>query len=258
MILVKLGGSVITDKGKYRTFDRDITGRLASEIAASGQKVILVHGAGSFGHLLAKEHRLHLGITDTSQLMGAAKVMADVRELDLQVCRCMIDGGSKVIPLPPACCAMMNDGKLESLDLEAFRRYLDLGMVPLTFGDVVWDRGRGLGICSGDQLMMSLAREFRPSKVIFVTDVDGVFTADPNIDPHAKLVERVDRTVLDALPRTERNVDVTGSIYAKIKYMMDMADLTEECMVLNGKVPGRLEAALRGRKVTASKVVGGK
>jgi len=255
MILVKLGGSVITDKGRYRTFDRDTASRLAAEIAAAGQKVALVHGAGSFGHMLAKEHRLHLGVSEGSQLLGAAKVMADVRELDLEMCRCLSDNGLPVVPLPPASCARMRDGALRELDLDMFWTYLDLGMVPITYGDVVWDEARGLSICSGDQLMMAMAREFRPSKVIFVTDVDGVFTADPTQDPGAKLIERVDKNALDSLPRTERNVDVTGSIFAKIQYMIDMAGTTGECLVLNGKVPGRLEAALRGEEVVASRVV---
>lgn len=258
MILVKLGGSVITDKGRYRTFDHATASRLAAEIASSGQKVVLVHGAGSFGHMLAKENRLHLGVTEPSQLIGAAKVMADVRELDLEMSRCLTENGIPVVPLPPASCAVMKDGALDHLDVAVFRKYLELGMVPLTFGDVVTDATRGLSICSGDQLMTALAQEFRPDKVIFVTDVDGVFTADPTQDPEAKLIGTVNQAVLDSLPRTERNVDVTGSIFAKIQYMIDMAGLTGECLVLNGKVPGRLESALRGEWVVASKVVSGK
>ncbi len=255
MILVKLGGSVITDKGRYRTFDPDTAGRLAEEIARTGQDVVIVHGAGSFGHILAKEHRLHLGISDGSQLLGASLVMSDVRELDLEVCRRLSAKGVRAVPLPPASCAAMRDGTLHHLDLDLFKAYLHLGMVPVTFGDVVRDEVRGLSICSGDQLMAALAKEFRPSKVIFVTDVDGVFTADPTQDPKARLIEKVDQKVLDSLPRTERNVDVTGSIFAKIRYMIGMASLTNECLVLNGKVPGRLEAAIRGERVIASRVV---
>ena len=255
MILVKLGGSVITDKGRYRTFDPETTGRLAEEIARTGQEVMVVHGAGSFGHMLAKEHRLHLGITEDPQLLGASQVMSDVRELDLAVCRQMSAKGLRVVPLPPASCAIMRDGALHHLYLDIFKDYLEMGMVPVTFGDVVRDEVRGLSICSGDQLMAALAHEFKPSKVIFVTDVDGVFTADPTQDHNAKLIETVDEKVLDALPRTERNVDVTGSIFAKIRYMIGMATLTGECLVLNGKIPGRLEAAIRGEDVIASKVV---
>ena len=256
MILVKLGGSVITDKGRYRTFDREVTARLAEEIAMARRDVVLVHGAGSFGHMLAKEHRLHLGVTDCSQLLGASKVMNDVRELDLEVCRCLSDNGLAVVPIPPASCATMRDGQLEHVDLSIFHRYMDRGMVPVTYGDVAWDGSKGLSICSGDQMMMALAREFRPEKVIFVTDVDGVFTADPTQDPLAKLIPQVDAATLDALPRTERNVDVTGSIFAKIRYMIDMAGTTGECLVLNGREPGRLLSALRGEEVVASRVVG--
>lgn len=58
MIIVKLGGSVITDKAEYRRFRADTVARLASEIASSGERVIVVHGAGSFGHILAKENAL--------------------------------------------------------------------------------------------------------------------------------------------------------------------------------------------------------
>mgnify|MGYP002684126917 CR=1 FL=1 len=108
MILVKLGGSVITDKGRYRTFDPDTAGRLAEEIARTGQDVVIVHGAGSFGHILAKEHRLHLGISDGSQLLGASLVMSDVRELDLEVCRRLSAKGVRAVPLPPASCAAMS------------------------------------------------------------------------------------------------------------------------------------------------------
>ena len=53
MILIKLGGSVITDKKEYRKFNRDIVARLCSEIKDSGEDVIVVHGAGSFGHVIA-------------------------------------------------------------------------------------------------------------------------------------------------------------------------------------------------------------
>ena len=49
MILIKFGGSVITDKAEYRKFNKETVARLADEIKRSGQEVIIVHGAGSFG-----------------------------------------------------------------------------------------------------------------------------------------------------------------------------------------------------------------
>ena len=57
----------------------------------------------------------------------------------------------------------------------------------MTFGDVVLDKNMKFGICSGDQLMEALAKELHPRGMVFCTDVDGVFTADPTIDPEGKI-----------------------------------------------------------------------
>ena len=59
MIIIKLGGSIITDKTDYRKFNKDVVARLCKEIKESGQKVIIVHGAGSFGHIISKRFKLN-------------------------------------------------------------------------------------------------------------------------------------------------------------------------------------------------------
>ena len=256
MILVKLGGSVITDKQTYRTFKEETVRRLAKEIVGSGQKVVIVHGAGSFGHVIAKKYELHLGKRTEEQNKGFAQVSWDVRELDAMVLKALVSEGVDAVSLVPGSCSCLDAGKLVDLDVEKFRRYFELGLTPVSFGDVVLDRSRGFGICSGDQLMMRLAQEFRPDKVIFVTDVDGVFTCDPNTSDEAVLLDRIDRGTLSKLPRSERCDDVTGSIFAKIEYMLEISNFTQENLIINGNVPGRLEAALRGEPIPCSRVRG--
>jgi isopentenyl phosphate kinase len=105
--------------------------------------------------------------------------------------------------------------------------------------------------------MYLLAKEFRPERIVFCADVDGIFTSDPSLDPGARLMERVDRSALEALPRTSKVADVTGSIYAKVEFMLRLAELGQDTMVINGRAPGRLGAALRGEKVKGSAVIGG-
>ena len=61
---MKWGGGLITDKSTLLTPDQDIISMLAkctAEVVKSGYQVILVHGAGSFGHLRAKHWKLHMG-----------------------------------------------------------------------------------------------------------------------------------------------------------------------------------------------------
>jgi len=256
MILIKLGGSVITDKGRYRTFKEDVTRRLAREIADSGERVILVHGAGSFGHVIAKKYSLQNGIVSDDQAKGISQVTLDVRDLDSMVVKALSDEGIDAVSIVPGSSATLKKGKLHTLDVGKFAEYFTIGITPVTFGDVVLDESRGIGICSGDQLIERLAEKFRPDKVIFVTDVDGVFTSDPRLDPDAKLIEEIDEGTLAKLPRSEWCDDVTGSIFAKIEYMLSMASMTKEVMIINGNVPGRLKAALEGSDLVCSRVRG--
>lgn len=255
MLLVKLGGSVITDKMNYRVLRKDILDRLAGEIAGSGETTVVVHGAGSFGHVIAAEHRIQDGFKDASQLMGVAQVLEDVRVLNHAVTSALVRSGVPAVSLPPSALVRLSDGRLESLDVDAFRRYLKVGIAPVTFGDVALDLKRGFGICSGDQLMEVLARELAPKRIIFCSDVDGVFDRDPRSDPTARMLEVVDRSALDALPRTQRCADVTGSIFGKIETMLRIASHGEGSMVINGLVPGRLSAAMKGEKVVGTRVV---
>ncbi|MDD1743454.1 MAG: isopentenyl phosphate kinase family protein [Methanomassiliicoccales archaeon] len=255
MILVKLGGSVITDKRRYRSFDQVNVDRLAREIVRSQAPVIIVHGAGSFGHVLAKKFNLKDGYRNKSQIKGLAQVSMDVRDLNLRTMTALQSAGLNCVSIPPSACCLMENGKLVDFDMEVIHRYLDLGVVPVTFGDVVLDRKRGFGICSGDQLMAWLADEFDPERIVFCTDVDGIFSSDPNLDRKASLIEEVDRSVLSRLPRSERCADVTGSIYGKIESILDLAK-GREAFVINGRVKGRLRKALKGEAVKGSRVIG--
>jgi len=256
-MLVKLGGSVITDKTGLKDFKEEQTRRLALEISRSGEDIILIHGAGSFGHVLANRYSLHRGHESDEQIEGLATVLQDVRELNLKVMREFERVGVPCASLPPSSMAELDDGKLVDLQTDKFRSYAELGIMPITFGDVCLDRSRGFGICSGDQLMEWLSREFSPHRVIFCADVDGVYTADPNVRDDARLIPEIDENTLGELPRTERCVDVTGSIFGKIESMMSIASHSKECFVINGTVPGRLEAALKGEEVIGSRVISG-
>lgn len=257
MILVKLGGSVITDKTTYRTFRDGSVRRLAREMMTTDEEKIVVHGAGSYGHIYAKEYDLQSGLKEKRQVEGVARVMHDVRELDNLVLGAFNDEGMWSSAVPPGSSAIMKNGALSKMDLWPFQRFLDIGITPVTFGDVAMDDEKGVSICSGDQLMMMLAERFRPRKVIFCADVDGLFTADPNCDPGATLIEEVDHRTLSTIPRTERCVDVTGSIYAKIEYMLQIARNAGDCMIINGNSEGRLADAIADRRAVCSRIIGG-
>jgi len=256
MILVKLGGSVITDKSRLRTFRRASCERLAREMSTVGDGLLLVHGAGSFGHIEAKKHELHRGFKRDSQLTHVAAVQRDVRELNLKVLEALIDQGIRGVSVPPAAAATFRKGAISSFDPGLFRSVVDIGLVPVSFGDVVPDESMGFSICSGDLMMEALAKSFKPKLVVFCADVDGVFDCDPKRDKSAKLIPRLTPSLLHGLQKTaSKNADVTGSIYGKLERMITISRYCEKCMIVNGNVPGRLGKVMMGDTVRSTVVV---
>ena len=249
MILIKFGGSVITDKSRYRTFNAERVRRLCREIRDSGEKVIIVHGAGSFGHVLAKENRLNDGYLNDSQIPAVAQVCYDMRDLNSMIVRELNDAGLPAVSVPTGSCFMMDDRKLKINDHSVLTSMFEKGIMPVMFGDVVMDSKLGFAICSGDQIMELLTKIFHPSRVVFVSDIDGLYDDDPKNNRNAKLIENVDKKALDGV-RTDITVaDVTGGVRGKMETMLRMCSEGCDCILVNGAVEGRLLTLLKGGKV---------
>ena len=257
MILVKLGGSVITDKDKLRRFRRAACTRLCGELRPARGDLVLIHGAGSFGHILASRAKLQLGVPDgdLKKLRQVARVHSDVRDLNSRVLSCMSSKKLRGYSLPPHTVASFSNGAVTAFCPEKFETLLENDMVPVSFGDVVPDRKLNFSICSGDLLMLALAEHFEPSMAVFVADVDGVYDKDPKRYKSAKLVSEVSPDNIDSISASSRKNDVTGAMRKKLARMVEISEHCENTIILNGNVEGRLERALRGEKVVSTKVV---
>ena len=257
MLLVKLGGSVLTDKARLRTARKSAIARLTKELAGLGDDLIVVHGAGSFGHILARRYALN-GPAAPPKAKGAALVQRDVRTLNALVVDGLLKAGLAPVVLPPSAVLSLDDGRVASFDAAAFRHFVRQGYTPVTIGDVVRDATRGVAVASGDILMRELARAFRPRSVVFAADVDGLFTADPRRAKDARLllsVAEADLSLIDFGPA--KGADVTGGIEAKVRRMLEIASFADETIMVNGNVKNRVRDALRGRIVIGTRVVGG-
>lgn len=246
MKLVKLGGSVITYKGGGPRFRRQVTAGLAAELRPFRDDLCLVHGGGSFGHPLARAHSLHRG---GAPGLGFATVQRSMRRLNGRVLDALHSEAVPAVPLPPSGLVRMEDGEVLDLDTGPFREALEAGLVPVTFGDAVLDPGRGSAICSGDDLMLHLATGLDADRAVFAADVDGVALPDGTLLPEV-------RGEVPDLPWSRVPEDVTGGLRRKVELMVTMARKGCPCLLVNGRVPGRLTAALRGEEVVATAVRG--
>ena len=252
MILIKLGGSVITDKSQYKKFNKEQTARLCREIAESGRSVMIVHGAGSYGHVLAKRYAIQNGLVDFAQVSPAAMVHHDAMELGLLVTSELMAVGIPAASLSPGSCFVMDEGRLVVNDEEVIRRMSHVGIMPVTHGDVVMDRQKGFAIVSGDELMEVMARIFKPERIVFVSDIDGLYDSNPKENPKARMIPEVTQEILDGVSSDEDVDDVTGGVRNKMEAMLRMCSPDRDCVLVNGTVPGRLLSLLRGEEVTCT------
>lgn len=249
--LIKLGGSVLTDKAQDEpTVRQEVLDRLAQELAQDDHEIVLVHGAGSFGHPLAHAHGLVDGVDDPETAKGMARVHADVRRLDLAVLDALDEAGRPAVSLPPFGTLGYSDGKPGSWNLVPIHRCLSMGLTPVTFGDVVLDTTRGATVASGDQLMVELTRFLRPERALFVIDEDGIYETPPDRGGDGKPLEEVALDDLQALKEAAggaKGADVTGGMAGKLAATQHMLRYTQEVGFVNGLADDRLAEALDGR-----------
>ncbi|MCI4353423.1 MAG: hypothetical protein L3K14_08625 [Thermoplasmata archaeon] len=255
-VVVKLGGSVLTRKKEAARLRPKVLHRLAEELAQSGgPPIVVLHGAGSFGHPGAVRWNLARPPVDPSErqhrLRGAAIVSAEVRRLHGEVLRTLVDAGLAPFSVPAQAISINRAGRLVRLDIEPFRRVLGQGGVPVSFGDVVPDEEWGFSVLSADTIAVDLVRHLPSRRLVFVSDVEGVL-APAGGSPRRRAIPRITPAVLESLPAIEGVPDVTGGIRGKVESMLAAAEAGADAGLISGLRHGALSRALRGEIVYGS------
>jgi len=249
--IVKLGGSVITDKRRKFMVKQAALRRLANELTAVKGPLVVVHGGGSFGHTVAFKYNIAKGYEGERQLMGFSLTHRAMEKLNAHVIDALQKAGLPSVAIQPSACAVVRDGRIESMELTPVRKFLELGIIPVLYGDAVPDLSRGMSILSGDQLVVYLARELRASHVILGVDVDGVYTADPKVRGNARLVRMITPTSWRDVVKSigaAGGPDVTGGMANKVEELLRLAESGIEAEIVNAAKPDILKRAILGER----------
>lgn len=254
LFIVKVGGSVITKKDELATPKLESMDRIALEISRIRDRLLLIHGAGSYGHPIAAKYRLKDGFIGDWQTKGIVELKAKLANLSRLFLRALSLRGVAGFPLNPGSILMAEEGRISRMEMDPLRHVMDLGFIPVLHGDLVPDLRLGFSIVSGDQIASFLAGRLRPSMVIFGCDVDGVYTGDPKKDRDARLIrclslEEVERWGSGEAAAIEGLRDVTGGIRGKLREAASIVRLGIPVAVMNLEVEGRLLKLIRGEKV---------
>jgi isopentenyl phosphate kinase len=249
-IVLKIGGSVITDKDGELSARTEVINRLSEEIArAKSPNLIIVHGGGSFGHPAASRHAIKEGSKSESQKIGFAETHHVMTVLNGLVMDSLVWHDIPAISIAPSSCVITEAGRIKTFDDNALRMLLNMGFVPVLYGDVTLDEKIGFTVLSGDQLASHLAVRFDATRIVFGVDTDGLFNSDPKTNKHAKLYSHL--TLEELINAKERlgfptKTDVTGGMYGKVSEIARAVEKGIPTKIVNASKPNRVYKALLG------------
>lgn len=256
MMILKIGGSALTVKdAKKPTIDEINLERIADEISYYDDDMIIVHGAGSYGHIHAKKYAIGEEILNSEEnqykIEGLSRIQASVQLLNYMFVEKLIEKGIPAVGIKPSSFVMTDNHRISVCDTSIIRRYIDEGFVPVFYGDAVLDLNDAIkfAILSGDQITTYLAKEMKADRVILSSDVDGIYTDNPKTNPNAELMDIVTKDSKVTLTENKNQADVTGGMAGKINELLTLAEEGIESLIINAEKEGNIRAAVSGQKV---------
>jgi isopentenyl phosphate kinase len=244
--LVKIGGSVLTDKQRPLVFQHEYARRVAADIRLSRTVPVIVHGTGSWAKSIGRHYRGDGGwFRDET---GFQMTCLRIRRLQEALAAVLRDEGVVCCPIQANALFHRSDGTLDLYDAGPIRRLVEAGVSPLLCGDLLVEGPGTFRVVSSDAIAVAVARRVRVTDCVFATDVDGVW------DDDGRIIEEItepDLTVSDS----DRK-DVTGGMSAKIEAALHIAATGASTSIVNGRIRGRVRDALTRRPITGTRVIG--
>lgn len=256
LYIIKVGGSLLTDKSKTKSkFRKKIVSSVIKQIIEAKKQenfdLILVHGAGAYPHFLTTKYRLNDGFKGPKSAKGFVRVKNELFKLSNFLWEECLGQGLFVCAVQPSAVIFTENGRIRNFDTRLIDALLSMEIVPVLMGDDSIDSKKGISVLSGDKIVAYLAKRYKAKRVIFVTDVDGIFDKNPKVYKDAKLIKEIDKSNFKkTLSDIEiHNVyDASGEMKGKLLAISkDLANF--EVQIVNGLKSGFVQRAIAGNRV---------
>ncbi|MEK7187092.1 MAG: isopentenyl phosphate kinase [Patescibacteria group bacterium] len=260
LILIKLGGGLITDKKRAFYARGDIIRRLGKEILEARKsckdKIILAHGSGSFGHVVAKKYKTSEGLVNNSSFKGLTLVADAAIKINRIVMLQMLRIGLPVVSFSPASLIFAKNREQRNCFVDPIFRALELNYLPVLYGDVVFDsEENGFCIFSSEKVLEVIAGQARGRfklRILYCGDTEGVYGTNGET---IGCLTRKSFSKIKGTIKGSGGVDVTGGMLHKVEESVEMATKWGvETVIFSGKDKGNLWKAIVGKSVRGTKI----
>jgi len=261
VVLVKIGGSLITDKNKPFTLNPRALAIIVKEIkkvrAQTNKLLILGHGAGSFGHTVAKKYDTVNGAKSAKDVFGLAKVADSAIELNRYVVKALLAQKLPAVSLSPCSNLLANNKQFKQGFFKTLKQLLKLSGLPVVYGDVVLDTTIGATIFSTEKVLAAIGQElqtdpaFKVEQIIHCGQTVGVYDQDGQTIP---LINSRNFNQIKPYLNGSHGVDVTGGMIHKVEESLKLAQQGIPALIIDGIEQGSLSRAIKGQSVPGTRV----
>lgn len=247
LICIKLGGSVITDKKVAYSAKTETIKDIARALKKIKTPLIITHGSGSFGHTSAAKYCKKYGYTSK---WGIAKVAFDAVEINRIVMKVFIEEKIPAVSFRPMSLFYTEEGKIKDSFFEPILIALKQGLIPILYGDVIWDSKLNSTIFSGETVLNKLCtylqKDYDVENIIELCDVDGVLNKEGKVIPR---INKKSWKKIQTFIKGSSSTDVTGGMKHKVEEAFNLAKSGISTNIIRGGNSRILVDAINKKRV---------
>ena len=256
LVFIKWGGSLITEKDKPLTQRAEVIKDLSLELADlirdnPTTKFVLGHGSGSFGHSVAKQYHTFEGVHSSAGWQGFTEVWYTARTLNNIIMNSLQKSGIACMTFQPSSSFFTKNRQIQDYFDRPIIRALESKILPVVYGDVVFDEILGGSILSTEDIFNFLAKKLLPSKILLAGLEESIWSDFPEKNNRISKITNANFDLIKKNIGKSTSVDVTGGMIEKVRIMLDLINVIPnlKIAIFSGNTEGNITRAFKNQEI---------
>jgi len=262
LAIIKIGGSLITNKAQPFTLNQKNLQVIVNEIALIKKnrpdlRLILINGNGSFGHNTAHQFGTHHGFEDERGRLGFCLLQKDTAQLNRILVNRLVESQIPAISFAPSNVFWAENQQYFYQNLHILENYLQRNFVPVLYGEAILDLKLNSTVISSDIILSLLARyfahhqQFKINKLINAGNYPGV------LDDKQQIIPKINNHNFAEISKyfyKSQQIDISGEMETKVRELLKIAQLHLQTIIIDGSKTGNLQKVLSNEEFVGTVV----